>query len=272
MKIDEVKKLSPFELLLYWIIERENIRIRKEKGEKFLTDDEIFQKWRFTNWNRNYDKTTKYLYENIWNKINDNKILFFNIVIHRQFSKIETSEKIGILYEKNFDKIIELKKKKFKLFTGAFTRCISFKSLLKSFEYAYDNAQIFLDIINNEKSLEKTFNYLLKIPTIGKFMAWQILADLRFSNIFKNIVPIDDEQFIVLGRGAELGLKFLKIENKIDNIIKLKNDCNENLKNYNIKLNLFDLEHTLCEYSKYYKILHFNKKGRQKFIYKKFNE
>ena len=45
MNIKDVVKLSPLDRLLYWIKERESIRLKKEAGEpKPWTDDEILRR------------------------------------------------------------------------------------------------------------------------------------------------------------------------------------------------------------------------------------
>lgn len=62
MTPDEVRKLTPAERLLYWIREREAVRLGKEAGlPPPWTDDPILQSWRFCNVRRMDDHVSRWL-------------------------------------------------------------------------------------------------------------------------------------------------------------------------------------------------------------------
>lgn len=64
MKTNDVRKLPPTERFLYWVREREAVRLRKEAGEpRPWTDDEILNTYRFCNVRRMDDRVSRWLLE-----------------------------------------------------------------------------------------------------------------------------------------------------------------------------------------------------------------
>lgn len=62
MNLDRVRKMNPVDRLVYWINERESIRLKKEAGEpKPWTDDPILRSFRFCNVRRMDDKVSRWL-------------------------------------------------------------------------------------------------------------------------------------------------------------------------------------------------------------------
>lgn len=65
MLLEEVRKLSPLDRLVYWIQEREAVRLKKEAGEPApWTDDEILRTYKFTNVRRMDDRVSRWLMDN----------------------------------------------------------------------------------------------------------------------------------------------------------------------------------------------------------------
>lgn len=255
--------IQKFELFLYWIRERHNIWLKKEIEELPFpwSEDPIFQTWKFVNYDRNKDKVTKYLYENIWAKINDPEILLYNVILHRQFSKLETSQWLGIVKRHSDKKIDRLYDRGVTPSTGAFMRAIAKEHFMKGFRYTWKNRKIVHKIIENN-SLKYAYNEIVKIPSIGGFMGFQIVADLS-TTILKD--AIDFNEFIVLGPGAKRGLELLGLDENIINIKILMDETNKSLKEYGLELNLFDIEHSLCEFTKYHKAKFDKKKLKEKY-------
>lgn len=83
--------------LLYWIEEREAIRLRCEAGErKPWSEDNIFQKWGFTNVRREYDRVTRWIAEN-WRKPHaDDPDVWFAMVVARFVNEPDTLAEIGV--------------------------------------------------------------------------------------------------------------------------------------------------------------------------------
>src|SRR5260370_14983276 len=70
--------------LLAFIVEREAIRIKRERGEqKPWTDDQILRDWSFTNVHREDDRVTRWLAENWRAPHADDPDLWFAMVVAR---------------------------------------------------------------------------------------------------------------------------------------------------------------------------------------------
>lgn len=118
---------SLYELFLYYLHERETIRIKKESGDpKPWTQDKILQNYKFTNVLRENDRTTKWMREN-WTKPNLTaplEIQLLNCGIFRYFGSIEFAEEIGFQNEFNPKFLKETAERmlseKRKVFTGAY--------------------------------------------------------------------------------------------------------------------------------------------------------
>lgn len=96
MKIQDVAKLSPQERLVYWIREREAIRLKKEAGQpRPWTDDEILDTYRFCNVRRMDDKVSKWLLENWYKPYFDHQNMLIAVALARFFNSVETLEYMG---------------------------------------------------------------------------------------------------------------------------------------------------------------------------------
>lgn len=238
-------------ILIYWINERRSILNGNE------TKDEIFKKYHFTNVSRLDDKYTKFLLYEIINKTY-NEHLVFNLILHRNISNLKTSKEIGIKTSFNKNEFMiqynKIKKQNKIFFTNKFIRCFSIEKFLEMLEYInYNKKEIYNNLIK-EKTLKNYYNVFKLIPLIGNFMAWQLALDLSYNDNFYDIE--DEKTFIKLGPGANNGLKLIKI-----NFFSLLYILNSTFK---LNLSSSDLEHSLCEFSKYYKIKYGNGYGKKR--------
>jgi len=96
VKIDRVKKLEVEDRFLYWIKERESIRIKKEAGEeKPWSNDEILQQYKFCNVRRMDDCVSRWLMKN-WYKPNyDHPNMLIACFVARLFNQPDALEAIG---------------------------------------------------------------------------------------------------------------------------------------------------------------------------------
>ena len=82
--------------LVYWIGEREQIRIRKERGAAApWTDDEILRNGRFCNVRREDDRVTRWIAEHWRTPHADDPDLFFAMIVARLVNKSETLAQLG---------------------------------------------------------------------------------------------------------------------------------------------------------------------------------
>ncbi len=96
MLIEDVKKLTPMERFLYFVTEREAIRLKKESGApRPWTDDVIFQRFRFCNIRRINDKTSQWLLNNWYLPNYDHPNMLTAATLARQLNNPESLEAIG---------------------------------------------------------------------------------------------------------------------------------------------------------------------------------
>ncbi len=250
---------SNISLFKYWIKERNDIYQKKEI-QKLLppwTNDPILQKYKFTNWDRSKDRVTRYLVDNIFVG-DDLGLTLHNIVAHRYCSKEETSKRIGII--KNDYKDLIAYHKEASAYTGAFIRCHSLDEAIKTFDKIYEDRDELVRSIRKHNTLQFAFEAMNSYKLLGRFMAWQIVCDMTLTEILPNPSDIDD--FVVLGKSARNGLAILGNPD----IKTLKMHMNTRLRKHGIQMTLIDIEHSLCEFYKYHKAVHQNKRPKQ--IYK----
>lgn len=80
--------MTPLDRLLYWVREREAIRVRKEvEGRPFpWTDDPILRSWRFCCVRREDDRVTRWVKENIRDRYAGHEHLWFMLCAARQIN------------------------------------------------------------------------------------------------------------------------------------------------------------------------------------------
>ena len=89
---NELKKTKVYDTYWKFACERQNIFMRKLKGDKFpLTDDLILREYKFTNSYRASDRVSQYLIKNvIYQNEYTEEDAVFRILLFKTFNKIET--------------------------------------------------------------------------------------------------------------------------------------------------------------------------------------
>jgi hypothetical protein len=289
MKIEHVKKLSPLDRLLYFITERENVRLNKDTKEalalracdgKPLTDDEILLQYRFCNVRRMDDRVSQWLLTHWYC---EGRIDLVVAALARFFNWPPSLEAIGSYckHEYNVSQIRKTLKKRrdagLQIFNGAY---------LISPGQSEDKIDHVLDLciaplsgrtieLINPSSIEKSCHNLQECFGIGTFMAGQMVADLR------HVLPgtwADKDTWAAIGPGSKRGMNRLherdpdagltqaKFEVELRDLIKV---CRKRLpteiKN---RLEAIDYQNCLCELDKYERTLW--GQGRPKANYKPF--
>lgn len=121
----ELKTMTPRELILYWIQERERVRIKKEIGDpKPWTTDPILQRHKFCNVRRMDDKVSKWLEENWYKPYYDHKNMLTACTLARQLNNIDSLEEVGFPERwnpKRVQKILDARvKRRLKNFAAAY--------------------------------------------------------------------------------------------------------------------------------------------------------
>ena len=272
---------------LLFILERQTIWVRKQKGKQLLTRNEVMAgKW-FTNMYRELDRGTLYFRRAInrtdlkgfkFDKMVINECLLekvlFKSIIYRLINKVETFMDYGRLPSKeNFSSFLNyLNKKKSEgtvIFTAAHQN-MGLRRLLDTFDFVRKNiGKLAKEVVAGAKrrSIKDCQNALLKMPNVGDFFAWQILCDLLESRLLGENT---DNQWATLGPGAKNGLRRIfplpTSRGELRHTRLLRDLCAPagSQSGYQAlglafpafldkPLSLKNVEHALCEYDKYFR-------------------
>lgn len=185
MKTEEAKQLSPIDRLIYWITERESIRLKKEAGEPLpWTDDEILQRYRFTNVRRMDDRVSRWLLDNWYLPNYDHPNALIACALARFFNLPFTLEQIGYPLQWNPERVRRIvryhQRRGRTVFNGAYivrgnegvdkVGCVV--------NYTLQPLSKMSGIVDSS-SMQRTWERLILVRGIGPFMAGQVVADLR---------------------------------------------------------------------------------------------
>lgn len=191
MLIENVRQLSPQERLLYWISEREGIRLKKEAGEPApWTDDEILQTYRFTNVRRMDDKVSRWLYRYWYDPFFDHPNMIVAVALARFLNKIETLEYVGFPQRWNPDKIVE-KLRKYRddpkvnqgqaVFNAAYMVRGNSPERDKVHCVVHDYCHPLRGLQVETDTMQGAWRQIEACYGFGSFMAGQVVADLRWA-------------------------------------------------------------------------------------------
>ena len=246
------------ELLIYWIKEREAIRVKKEAGEpKPWSDDEVFQRTYFCNVHREDDRVTKWIRENYTPE-------FFGesyeiaIVAARLFNWPPTLEAIKkYLYpdwsQLLYRTLIDKQDRKEKIWGGAYLITTHGRKMSK-LDYCVETLQTalnYLPLIGG--NLETCYYELRQIDGIGSFLAAQIVADLKNTDEHPLAKAEDWYIFCAPGPGSLRGLAWY-FDSKVTEANFhwcIKTTARE----IEWKDCMQDLQNCMCEFDKYCRVL-----------------
>ena len=216
MLIKDVRALTELERLLYWVRERESVRLKKERGDRPpFTDDEILQRYRFTNVRRMDDAVSQWLLKNWYEPHKDHPNILAAAVLARHFNLPTTLDAIGMfvfrkgpLQWTTISKVVRaLKAAGNTVFNGAYmVRGIG----------TVDKTEMVVDRVArpvHEADALLPFTYctymelchekLLPYWGFSDFMAGQVVADLRWA---VTGLWTDKEYWAPIGPGSRRGM------------------------------------------------------------------
>lgn len=261
------------DLFVYFITEREDIRILKEAGfDKPWTDDSLLATTRLTNIDREKDKVTRWIREHIKFDID----LIPKIYLSRIFNRIESLELVD--WSKPVSDICDdyismIESGRRILTSGAYMltsrvshnagecRGIFFSKICK-----YRHAK--MRALNDVNTCQKLHNSLLDIGNIGisSFLAGQIIADVKNTKGSSLYNASDKKTFVCHGPGSMRGLGYytgkkitpnnflIEFKYAHEDILMILDKNNRR----DIVLQLLDaqnFQNCFCEFSKYCKLL-----------------
>ena len=289
------------ERFFYWINERHAIYQRRNMGlpRSEWTNDPILQKYKFTNPFRENDRVTVWMREN-WTKPNDNKRsaeIIFNCCLFRMVGTSEFAEEHGwVEFSTNWDseytksliknRIAEGKR----TFTGAYIITNQGLKLPKAevvvdhfLKPIYDASEHIAVSAGFSQSLQKTHEKLAEYRGWGGggFMAYEVVTDLNYTPVLKNAT--DRFTWANAGPGAKRGLNRIlgnplkksmtqKVANEgMQDLLQMTKEVypfNGYLLGEHIPTDQVDMrtiEHSLCEWDKYERVLHGQGRPRSTF-------
>jgi hypothetical protein len=268
MKIEEVAKLTPMERLLYWIQERESIRLKRKAGQPPpWTNDEILQRYRFCNVRRMDDKVSQW-FLNHWYKPNyGHKNMLVACCLARQFNNPEAMEAIGFPKSWNPARIEKILKERA---SGGLTN-FGAAYMITGYYGGSKVSQVVWKFIHplcesglkmKTSSMREAWSQLVGKPGFRSFIAGQVIADLRWAT---SGVWNDRTTWVPMGPGSLRGLHRFhdrwigtKISEKqfLGELNEIINHCRKKLpQSIHGRMEAMDFQNCMCEFEKYTRTL-----------------
>lgn len=272
-----------YKLLLYWIRERYTIhRKRLERYPPPWTKDPILQSYRFCNVHRENDKVTQWIALHWRHPHADDPDLWFAMLVARYINEPATMELMGYPIPwnpKRFLAAVQIQKdRKLNVFNAAYIISTGGLTIPKH-EYL---TQFFTRVWTDRKELRpqkgttlaEYCQTLVAQPGIGRFMAGQIIADLKYVPSLQKAA--DWWSFAISGPGSRRGMNRLldrpvkqgwKEDEWFAWLCKVRDRVNTDVKHWKVPmLHGQDMQNCLCEFDKYCRVLNGEGKPKQKFI------
>ena len=267
-------KIKMLNIFWYWMSERELIYQRRKAGLAApWTEDKILRTYKFTNVFRMNDRVSKVLHEKVLPGIKDPADIFFAVFLFRIFNWPDTYfalEKAGLTkqwHQARAIKLLKERQKDHKIFTGAYiisngssTRP-KIEIICEAVTEAWKIRKPSALLIEDCKSLEVAANLLFDFPQVGKFVAYELVCDLRYTKLLNKAKDVNT--WANLGPGANRGLRWLiygttqakkfNQDKGQELMVKLLYLTRPQL-SFGKKLELREIEHSLCEFDKYMRV------------------
>ena len=277
----------------YWrfAAERQDIFFRRVRGAaRPWTNDTVLMTYKFTNAYRASDRVSQYLIRDVIYRRDLPKTtreVFFRILLFKLFNKIGTWE----LLQRSFG-AITFEDYRFTRYDDVLTRAMRDGHRIYSAAYImppgrrafgqrakHQNHLLLLERMMEDKlpvhlsqarSMQEGFEQLRAYPTIGDFLAYQLITDVNYSEI----THFSEMDFVVPGPGARDGLRKCFADPgglSEPELIRLMADLQEqeferlglDFKSlWGRRLQLVDCQNLFCEVDKYARVAHPHVAGR----------
>lgn len=257
--------------LLFWVGERERIRIQRERGDKGpYTHDPVLQTYRFCNVRREDDRVTKWVHRWWLEPNSNNPNVEFAMGIARMVNLPDTLVEIGFPHIWDKTKFIEAiaarKGQGLKCWTSAYMITGGYSAggeakeviIARVLQGLYDNFNTTHGFIASGDSLETMATKLIT-PGIGSFLSGQIVADIKWLPHHRKAK--DWLTWCTPGPGSMLGLSM--IYDKVGYTWSVEEfqskvwEVREILRQSGTELDAQNTQNCLCELSKYIRAKHF---------------
>lgn len=282
-------------------------RFKKRLSKSKWTKDPILKETKYTNVYRQLDRGSLWSYHIIirpawlWtDKTEDDfKNLLWKLVVYRLCVRIETFEKIGLPEFGNFDPYTYLERfynlilandeptctNAFLTLGGLFKGISRPTGLIYAMMYLENNMDTIVQELKEAEDGYKWMQVLCQLPGISGFMAYEIYCDFCYA---KDAIPFNINDAVNTGPGCIEGLRLLfpstdcKRSRTLPKLLEVLETQDEYFDALGIKfkymnwlepvknkLSLRTIEHSLCEFSKYW--LQTNNVGKNRLQYERWN-
>jgi hypothetical protein len=272
----EVKYLDD---LLYWINERDRMRIRKQEGVLPFSTDPIMAETRWCNVRREDDKVTMWIHQNWLNRNTYPDVMSFAMCVARMVNWPDTLDELGFPYEWDpnhfIDVIAARKGREEKVWTSAYMITGGFSAggeskeviIARVLDGAHKNLFSKTGRITTDDTLESAW-HKVQTPGIGTFLAAQVIADLKHAHPLRHAK--DWNYWCAVGPGSTKGLNFLHDrpqEHAIpqDRFVKEVAEVRELLRHSGWALDAQNVQNCLCEFHKFIKIKYHGGRAKSRY-------
>lgn len=291
--VERVKRIGDLQPLLYWIRERENIRIRKEVNKELppWTQDPILNAYRFTNVRRRDDRVSRWLQKNVLTKKNlelageDSFILFTALCRWINWPPtIDRIMKAGLWVKmsdwQDIAEVIKMCAAEGKAFTGAYmVTNAGWKDKPKSDFVTGPVLESLVEVIDELKArLEKrskkaVWELMVRQKYWKAFMAGQVVDDWSWTALLTH--PKDAFTWAPQGPGSVRGYNRLmgyaleethEQEFWCQELVRIREAVIAALGSEFNDVDLMSIQNTLCECDKYLRVK--NGEGKPRSLYK----
>ena len=246
------------------------------------SNDPILREYKFCNVYRAADRVSQYLIKNICysDESLDKANRLFQIIVFRNFSKIETWEKLknilghtptlDDLSSGNFESALTaITKRNQAIYTNAFILCATdaygrgrkHLNHIAMFQHMFFREDIASEILS-AASLQHVYEILHRFPLYGDFMSYQTAIDINYSDL----IDFSENDFTVAGPGAIRGIRKVfedlgdytpaeiilwMVENQVKEYARLGISF-RNL--FGRKIHAIDAQNLFCETDKYCRV------------------
>jgi len=281
--IDPIKPSIAYDTYWRFAYERQQVFFnRLNDVGSVITNDDIIQKYKFTNVFRSCDRVSQFLIKNvIYQDQYSARDIFLRIILFKLFNKIDTwkliEEKFGAVCDETFSvkkyiKFLDSEMNKGRvLYSNAYmmaSGCKAFKVTRKHQAHLMLVGKMMNDNLPEKiqecRSMKDGYDLLLSYPLIGSFLAYQYITDVNYSEI----TDFSECEFTVPGPGARDGIRkcFKSLggvtETELIKILTERQEYEFDRLGLDFKtlggrkLQYIDIQNVFCETDKYCRIKH----------------
>ena len=271
----------------WWINERHSIYIKRQAERPWpWTKDKILQTYKFTNVFRELDAET-IKFHNCIDGLENGPNKLYNMIVFRAFNLASTYNYLNnyrrMTHTRTMKKALHRRSDKgTKIFTGAYIITNAGKSepkidlMADALGVMYRARTRIWDAMQEKMTMRHCTEVLSQYPMQGMFTAYEVICDMRYQKGMLDKAP-DKKKWANLGPGARRGINRIVSGKKKPNVfprttdyedfmLELLKSSRPSLKKYVPPLEMREIEHSLCEFDKYMRVLNNEGRPRSKYV------